>query len=71
MCPVEPLTLETHARGRLVAERYGLSVYDAMIVASALLAECDILYSEDMQDGLLIDQRLRIRNPFVPEDFPA
>lgn len=38
--------------------------YDAMIVASALLAECDTLYSEDMQDGLLIEERLRIRNPF-------
>lgn len=65
LCPVEPLTIELHNRGKRVSERYGLSVYDAMIVAAALLAGCKILYSEDMQDGLLIDQQLRIRNPFI------
>ena len=64
ICPIEPLTLETHDRGRLVAERYGLGVYDAMIVAAALLGGCRILYSEDMQDGLLVDRQLRICNPF-------
>ncbi|SFU32700.1 PIN domain-containing protein [Nitrosospira multiformis] len=64
MCPSEPLTLEIHDRGRLVAERYGLSVYDGMIVAAALVSQCDTLYSEDMQHGLLIDGQLRIQNPF-------
>lgn len=65
ICPAGPLTIETHDRGRLVAERYGLRVYDAMIVAAALLAGCKILYSEDMQDGLLIDRQLHIRNLFI------
>lgn len=65
LCPVEPLTIETHDRGRLIAERYGLAVYDAMIVASALLAGCETVYSEDMQNGLVIDRKLRIRNPFA------
>jgi predicted nucleic acid-binding protein len=64
MCPSEPSTLEIHDRGRLVAERYGLSVYDGMIVAAALVSQCDPLYSEDMQHGLLIDGQLRIQNPF-------
>ena len=64
VCSVEPLTIETHDRGRRVAERYKLSVYDAMIVAAALIAGCETLHSEDMQDGLLIDNQLRIRNPF-------
>jgi predicted nucleic acid-binding protein len=64
ICPTEPLTIETHDRGRLVAERYGISVYDAMIVAAALLAGCKTLYSEDMQDGLLIEHQLHICNPF-------
>lgn len=64
LCPSAPLTIETHERGMLVAERYGLSVYDAMIVAAALLGGCETLYSEDMQDGLLIDHQLRICNPF-------
>lgn len=65
MCTAAPLTIETHDRGRLIAERYRLSVYDAMIVASALIGKCNILYSEDMQDGLLVEQQLRICNPFI------
>ena len=64
LCAVEPLTIETHDRGRGAAERYGLSVYDSMIVAAALLAGCTVLWSEDMQDGLLVDTQLRIANPF-------
>ena len=63
-CTVEPLTVETHDRGRAVAERYGLSVYDSMIVAAALIAGCTVLFSEDMQDGLLVDKRSRVVNPF-------
>lgn len=64
LCPVEDLTLQTHDVGRALTERYSLSVYDAMIVASALIAGCTTLWSEDMQDGLLIENRLRIVNPF-------
>jgi predicted nucleic acid-binding protein len=64
LCPVDALTLETHERGMIVAKRYRLNVYDSMIIAAAGLAGCEILYSEDMQDGLLIDQKLHIRNPF-------
>jgi predicted nucleic acid-binding protein len=64
VCSTDPLTLETHERGLLVAERYRLSIYDSMIIAAALLGNCDILYSEDMRDGLLIDHQLRILNPF-------
>jgi predicted nucleic acid-binding protein len=65
LCPAEPITLETHDQGMRVAERYGLSVYDGLIVAAALSAQCRTLYSEDMHDGLLIDRQLRIRNPFA------
>ncbi len=61
---VEPLTWETHEMGLRIAERYGLSIYDAMIVSAALIAGCDTLFSEDMQDGLVIDNRLRLVNPF-------
>ncbi len=61
---VSPVTVETHETGLTLAERYNLSIYDAMIVASALLAGCDVLWSEDMQDGMAIENRLRIINPF-------
>jgi predicted nucleic acid-binding protein len=60
------LDLNVHGRGLRIAERHRLSVYDGMIVAAALIAECDILYSEDMHDGLVVDGRLRIVNPFAP-----
>jgi predicted nucleic acid-binding protein len=59
-----PITVETHERGLEIAQRYGLSVYDAMIAASALLAGCETLWSEDMHDTLLIEGRLRVSNPF-------
>ena len=65
MCPVEDVTLQTHDVGRALAERYGWSVYDAMIVAAALRAGCTRLWSEDLQDGQLVEDRLRIANPFA------
>jgi predicted nucleic acid-binding protein len=61
---VQPLTVETHETGILLAERYSLSVYDAMMAASALQANCETLWSEDMRNGALIEGRLRIANPF-------
>lgn len=64
LLPVQPLTVEVHETGIALAERYGLSTFDAMIVASALHADCDTLWSEDMQDGMSIEKRLRIVNPF-------
>jgi predicted nucleic acid-binding protein len=67
LCAVESLTVAMHERGTRVAERYGLSVYDAMIVGAALVSGCETLYSEDMQDGLLVEQQLRIRNPFTAQ----
>jgi predicted nucleic acid-binding protein len=64
MLTVEPLTLGSHVLGLGLADRYRLSVYDGMIVASALLSDCDTLWSEDMQDGMVIERQLVIRNPF-------
>jgi len=64
LCAVEDLTEQTHRVGRALAEKYQLSLYDAMIVAAALLAGCTTLWSEDMHDGLLVENHLRIVNPF-------
>jgi predicted nucleic acid-binding protein len=63
LLPVQPLTIDVHETGLALAERYGLSIYDAMIAASALHADCDTLWSEDMQDGMVLDDRIRIVNP--------
>jgi predicted nucleic acid-binding protein len=59
-----PLTLETHRAGLRICERYEYSMYDGLILATALEGGCTKLYSEDMQHGQIIDG-LRIVNPFV------
>jgi predicted nucleic acid-binding protein len=64
VCAVEPLTIETHDRGLAVCERYRFSLYDSMLVAAALISGAAILYSEDPQHGQVIDNQLRVTNPF-------
>ena len=60
-----PLHLSTHQAALEIAQRDGLSFYDALIVASALEAGCSTLLSEDMQDGRTIAGCLTVRNPFT------
>jgi predicted nucleic acid-binding protein len=64
VCAVEPLTIETHDRGLAVFERYRFSLYDSMLVAAALISGATTLYSEDLQHGQVIDNQLRVTNPF-------
>lgn len=63
-CAVGPITVEVHHEGRRLAEKYQLAWYDALVVSAALAAGCKTLFSEDMHDGLRIDNRLTVRNPF-------
>jgi predicted nucleic acid-binding protein len=58
------LTLDLHAAARALAEEHWLSFYDALIVASAIDAGCNVLYSEDMQHGRSIGG-LATANPFL------
>lgn len=62
---VHSMDIATHRMGLSLAKRYDLAIYDAMIAAAALIANCTILHSEDMHHGLVIEDRLTIRNPFV------
>lgn len=64
ICKVVPITVDIHKRGLQVAERYRFSIYDALIIAAALDAGCATLYTEDLQDGQVIEDTLTIRNPF-------
>jgi predicted nucleic acid-binding protein len=64
-CRLHPLAPSTLLSALDVAARYGFSHYDSLIVAAALEAGCVTLYSEDMQHGQLIDQRLTVLNPFI------
>jgi predicted nucleic acid-binding protein len=60
----DTLTVETHDRGLAVFERYRFALYDSMLVATALISGAKILYSEDLQNGQIIDDQLRVTNPF-------
>ena len=62
--PVLPLTPETHDAAIALAREHSLSFYDALIVASALEANCEVLFTEDMQHGRTIGT-LTVRNPFI------
>ena len=62
---VVPLDEKTHDAGVRIAIHHRLHIYDGMIVAAALLAGCDTLYSEDMHPCLVIENRLRVVNPFA------
>jgi len=59
------ITRETVFRACDIAERYQYSFFDSLIIASALEAECQILYSEDMQHNQFIEGKIKIINPFL------
>lgn len=63
-CEIVPLTLEIHREARRIAENYDFRFYDSCILAFSLLADCEVLYSEDMQHGQVIFGRLTVINPF-------
>lgn len=62
-CEVTALTAATHDLALEISQRFGFHVYDASIVAAAKLAGCTMVWSEDMQDGQVVEG-VTIRNPF-------
>jgi predicted nucleic acid-binding protein len=64
LCRVHPLTVATHDRACSIAQRHSFSLFDSLILASALETGSRILYSEDMQSGQIIERQLTVQNPF-------
>lgn len=65
LCPSpSSVTLKTHEAALRISETYGYGMYDALVIAAALEAGCETLYSEDLRDRQVIDGQLTIRNPF-------
>lgn len=64
-CEVRSLTVDIHEHALALARRHGFAFFDALIVASALEAGCETLYSEDFQHGMRVADRLSIINPFL------
>lgn len=61
---VRDISVSTHEGALALARDHGLSIYDTLIVVSAIEAGCDTLYTEDMQHGRTIGD-LAIVNPFL------
>jgi predicted nucleic acid-binding protein len=64
LCTVRPVDIGTHELALDRSEQHHFSIYDALIVAAALQAQCTVLYTEDLQHNQRIGG-LTIRNPFV------
>ena len=63
-CPITPISANTLISAATLIEKYGFQIFDAVIVAAALEADCTVLYSEDMQHGFKVES-LTILNPFI------
>lgn len=69
-CRLHPLTPSTVLRALDVAQRFGFSYYDSLIVAAAQEAGCDTVYSEDLQHGQVVGPGLTVVNPFLASVVP-
>jgi len=64
VCNVSVITIDSIKSAWKLKKQYNLSYWDSLIVASAMENNCDILYSEDMQDRQTLEDKLKIINPF-------
>jgi predicted nucleic acid-binding protein len=64
-CSIHPVNVSTLKIAKHIIQCYDLQIFDSIIVASAIEANCEILYSEDMHHGLEVDGRLKVVNPFL------
>ncbi len=62
---LQPLNEAVVRRAWHIRNRYGFLIWDSQVVAAALEADCDTLYTEDMQSGQVIEG-LTLINPLCP-----
>jgi predicted nucleic acid-binding protein len=66
LCPSPlPITIETHQAALKIAQKHGYNIFDALVVAAAIEGGCETLYSENFQDGRMVEAQFTIRNPFA------
>ena len=61
---IRPIQMTDCIKALSILKRYGFNYWDSLIVAAALKSGCSTLYTEDMQDGQIIEKKLKIANPF-------
>jgi predicted nucleic acid-binding protein len=64
-CVVVPVLPETIVQALIFAKKYQYAYYDSLILASALAADCDTLFTEDLHHEQIVEKALIIRNPFL------
>jgi predicted nucleic acid-binding protein len=64
-CEVMSVTRQTVETAFRIGNRYQVSHWDSLILAAALAAGCDTLFSEDLQHGQVFDGQLTVINPFL------
>jgi predicted nucleic acid-binding protein len=62
---IHPVNISTVKMARYLVGRYDFQIFDSIIVASAIEARCEVLYSEDMQHQMKVENQLKIINPFL------
>ena len=62
---INKIDFESVIQSNLVRKKYAISFWDSHIIASALINNCSVLYSEDMQNNQIIENKLKISNPFL------
>jgi len=61
---VKNISTTTIEKAFIISEKYNYSYWDSLIIATALENGCDILYTEDLTDGQIIEKKLKVVNPF-------
>ena len=61
---VNELNINTYKYAKQIRNNYEISFWDSLILSSAFLNNCSVIYTEDMQHNLIIDNKLKIINPF-------
>lgn len=64
-CNVQVVTYQTVAKALDLKDRFGFSYYDSLILSSALESECRCVFTEDLNDGQVIEGSLKIENIFI------
>jgi predicted nucleic acid-binding protein len=64
-CEIVNLTTIEIKEACQLRDKYSFSYWDSLVIATALKSQAKVLYSEDMQNGLLIENQLTIINPFA------
>jgi predicted nucleic acid-binding protein len=66
LCKLSAVGMATLHLAKKLLDRYDFQLFDSIVVASALEVGCEILYSEDLHHGLVIEKKLKVINPFLP-----